>query len=121
MNDDGRRSRDMKRKRDHEPWTQGHLAFDMAATRIKPPDGARAEVVFVVHDNGAGNREGFRIVRGEAGLHAATLRESSSSRTFHIGREMLYEWEACSSIIHRESVHQSRKNRSRLCEGLRVE
>lgn len=62
----------------------------MTAMGIEPPDGAAAEPVFVMHHNGAGNRAGFRIIRGEARLHVATVWETVARRPFHVGWEVPY-------------------------------
>ena len=62
----------------------------MAALGVKPPDGATAEPVFVVDYDGARDGEGLRVVRGETGLHAATVRETVARRPFHVGWEVPY-------------------------------
>ena len=90
LNSDSRCAWEMEGERHGHPWTHEKIAFDMAMMGIKPPDGAASQSVLVVHHNGAGNGEIFRIVRGEAGLHAATLVESPLEATFHIGWEEVY-------------------------------
>jgi hypothetical protein len=42
-------------------------------------------------NDGAGNGETLKIVRGKAGLHVATLLEPPARGLFHVGWELLYE------------------------------
>ena len=73
LNSDPRCARGMKGQGHRHARTEGEFALDMTAMRIKPPDRALSESVFVVYYDGAGNGKVFRIARGEAGLHGATL------------------------------------------------
>jgi hypothetical protein len=65
----------MEGQRYRHAWIEEETALDMTAMGIKPPDRAGSESVLVVYHDGAGNGKGFRIVRGETGLHTATVRE----------------------------------------------
>ncbi len=74
LNPDPSCARDLEGEGYRHAGTDEEIAFDLTAMGIKRPDTASSESVLVVHRNGAGNGETVRVVRGEAGLHAATLR-----------------------------------------------
>jgi hypothetical protein len=50
----------------------------MAATRIETPDRTRGEPILLMHVDGTGNRQIFRVFIGKARLHGATLGEHRS-------------------------------------------
>lgn len=76
-----------------QSWTDQKRAFDMTAVEVKPAARGGSEAVLIVPHDAAGNWEGFRVVKGETGLHAATLGETLACGLFPVGWEGRYEWD----------------------------